>query len=98
MKIYKYPLDNTTEIWVPKGAQFLDVALQGDSINAWYLVDPSKETEHKTLAIYPTGVDVGDNPGTHLGTVVTENMKGRGVNYLVWHVFDKTPENLKETS
>lgn len=55
--VYKYPLAVTDRQWVPmpRGAQVLKVAMQGDVLTAWALVDTAAEPAPREFLVFGTG-------------------------------------------
>lgn len=90
--IWKVELDIVAEqtIEIPSGATFLSAREQNDHVCAWFICDPDKPKEPRTIAMVGTGHEVptdgdsmGDEPfSVYLGTAIIF-----GGN-LVWHVFE----------
>ena len=82
--IWKYKLSPDNKIVMPRDAEVLSIQLQGASgvPYMWVLVNPDAETETRVFKIYGTGYDMPDNPGKHLGTVMTDG------GAFVLHVFE----------
>ncbi|WP_051309297.1 DUF7352 domain-containing protein [Desulfogranum japonicum] len=56
-------------IKLPTGSRILGVDAKGeDTPVLWALVDPEKDTELKSLALYATGTELPDDPGHYLGS------------------------------
>lgn len=82
--IWKFPLEITDEqsIDMPRGAQLLNVAIQGAHCCLWAMVDPSKIREGRKVNIYGTGHALPDDPGRYIGTFMISG------DVLVFHAFD----------
>lgn len=84
MKVWKFefPVADTVEIKMPKGARILSVGTQRERhICLWALVDTSAPDVARTLYVRGTGHEVVPKIAQHyLGTV----MDGQ----FVWHVFE----------
>ena len=78
-RIYKYPLKLTDEqtLMIPDGAKALTVQLQGDVMQMWCEVDPSKEPGSYAVEICATRHETSTL--AYLATV----QQGP----FVWHVF-----------
>lgn len=86
--IFKYtiPLTQGYLTKLPKGAEFLKVEWQHDSIQAWFLVDRDydiNEREARMFYVFGTGFDIPKFEKKYLGTVLVDSGS------LVWHVFEK---------
>jgi len=82
--IYKYSLGVTmggrSEVYLPKGATFLDVQLQDDIPTLWALIDTDADYEIVKLLTTGTGMYLPPEPiGEHIATYQDGG--------LVWHVF-----------
>jgi hypothetical protein len=87
--IYKYPLtrDELQEVYLPVGAEILTIALQGDSLYLWALVNPNpKEHEFRFFEIVPTGHIFKQDSTIHRNFMTTIQMWGGS---LVYHVFER---------
>lgn len=83
--IYKYLIAKpgvSVVLPMPKGAQFCDVQMQGDSFAMWFLVDPDAEKEDRVFELVGTGYNVYPNM-EYRGTV--QIMDGR----VVLHLFER---------
>ena len=81
--IYKYTLEITDSqsISMPRYAQILSVAKQGDSLCLWAEVFTEEEQVHRHIRIIGTGNPIEGSPNrVFLGTVVMDP--------FVWHVFE----------
>jgi hypothetical protein len=67
-------------ISLPKGANILHVAKQGDEGTFWALVDPDADEEDIVFRVYATGQEIADDC-CYIGTF----MQLGGA--LVWHLF-----------
>lgn len=82
--IWKYKIDESMRIQVPKGAKILSCAGQGTNITVWVVLDPKEEEMTEiNFEVYATGEEFPPIPETwyFLATVFTHG----GV--LVYHVF-----------
>ena len=86
--IWKTPINFDTEsIKVPRGAQLLTVKMQKRVPTIWHLSDPNEPCASTVpITIYGTGHDMPDDPGTYLGTFMTDGGS------FVWHVFHGQPQ------
>lgn len=84
MKIYKYPLKiGLTRLNVSTYFRPLSVAMQGDEVCLWAIVDPNIPHGYvKLFQVLGTGHDVDPKTHSHIGTVLAMN------GLLVWHVFE----------
>lgn len=80
--IWKYTIQPSMELNLPKGAQILSVHEQGDALCMWALVDPEVETENRKFAVYGTGHEIPDQQMKFVGTAHNNNGS------LVFHVFE----------
>jgi len=82
MVIWKFTISPNVLPIMPKGAKLLSVGVQmGDPV-MWAMVDPDAETEHRQIAVVPTGhMHVPDNHA-FVGTFQLPDG-------LVFHVFDR---------
>lgn len=88
--IHKYTLLITDElqIWLPQGAELLDVQNQNERLCLWVLAEPDAEKECRHFRIVGTGNPIPDaHKLTFVGTVQMKN------GALVWHVFEKETVN-----
>jgi hypothetical protein len=77
--IYKYPVHPTT--WLSKGAEILKIAMQGNELCVWAIVDPDFDVEPR-IGLFHTGDTLPSSEVKHIGTFLLDD--GR---YVV-HVFD----------
>ncbi len=87
MRVYKYviqPGDYHPRIEMPIGAELLHLAMQGEQLCLWALVDPAAPPITRTFRILATGDTIVEHESrvTHIGTVLMA--EGR----LVFHVFE----------
>ncbi len=81
LTIYKYEVPSIGNVMLPRNAEFLSVQAQGETLQSWWLVDTSEQTEPVTLYVYGTGHKVSRNRMDYLGTC---QLHGGS---LVLHVF-----------
>jgi hypothetical protein len=79
--IYKYKIDYTGNIKMPKGAQVLCVQVQHNEPHLWALCEPDAEEEERHFDVYGTGWEI-DRPGKYIGTFQLNDGS------LVFHVFE----------
>lgn len=90
--IYKYPLGSeirhnmVTEIDMPRGAQILDIQMQGDIPVLWAIVNPKKPSRKYVFHVFGTGYEMLDYEKKHYVYVGT--VQQRGMMTLVWHIFE----------
>jgi len=86
--IWKFPIpaDGGT-VQMPKGAEVLSVGLQGNDIQVWALVDPSKSTTPRHFHVRGTGHACSIAGEKFIGTIFDGS--------FVWHVFDGGELNPK---
>lgn len=78
--IWKFPLRFAEDtIRIPERAKFLSAQKQGDTICAWFLVEPDAPTDPVFFRIIGTGATFDASPLEYLATVQD------GV--FVWHLF-----------
>jgi hypothetical protein len=86
-KVFKYTmLAMADDLYIPKGAQFLDAGFQDGEAVLWFLTDDTEglPTEHRTFEIFGTGWDIDyKQQAIHLKTL-------RDGDY-VWHLFERKP-------
>jgi len=83
--IWKIPLtiQDTQQIMLPKGYEFLHVDMQGFQLWMWVILNPEAEKLPVTIVVKGTGHWINeDYDFLHLGTVLT-------LDGLVWHVFEE---------
>jgi hypothetical protein len=82
--VYKYrvPIDDTSVVELPRGAQVIRFGCQGNEIFLWAVVDPAeKETTKHIYWIRGTGHPIPDSLGVYICSVDLPNG-------LVFHIFD----------
>jgi len=88
--IWKYPVVVMDEIWVymPIGAEILDVQEQQDSICLWALVDSNEPLIKRKFRIFGTGrpVDLDDDEQTWKFIATVQSTP------FVWHIFEDYKE------
>lgn len=78
-------------IQLPEEATILDIQIKDqESPVLWALVDPSQPDIDRSLAVYTTGTELPDDPGTYLGTF--QLFEGS----LEFHVFEGEVEEEEE--
>lgn len=82
--IWKYPLQPTQRLPLPKGAKILSAQLQNDEICIWVLLDTENLTQEVPIWIFGTGHEVPKN--LNLEFIGTVQLMGGG---LVFHVFQE---------
>lgn len=82
--VYKYQLQITDSqtVMMPKGAEVLSVAAQGDSLSLWAKVNPDAPMEKRKFYVHGTGHKIGAEVAIYRGTAM---MYGGD---LVLHVFE----------
>ena len=75
--IHKYIL--TSRVEMPKGAQILDIQMQGALIQIWALVDPTAPMEVRRFETAGTGWTVGE------GLWYIKSLQDGS---YVWHIFE----------
>lgn len=75
--IHKYILTSSMEM--PKGAQILDIQMQGALITIWALVDPNAPLEVRRFETAGTGWTVGE------GLWYIKSLQDGS---YVWHIFE----------
>ncbi len=87
-RIWKFELladQRTTTVDMPRNAEVLSTAFQGQALFVWALVRPAAPVEERTFAVYGTGHDVPeDEAAEFIGTAHLND----GGSPLVFHVFD----------
>ena len=90
--IFKYPLAlaDLVHVDMPKGARSLSVAMQGQDIMVWALVDPKAPLTRHCFAIRGTGHPVSPEveQGDFIGTVFLTYFTCKYGAPFVWHIFD----------
>jgi hypothetical protein len=87
--IFKYPLyiADYVSIEMPRGAEILHVAVQGNQPCIWALVDAEADLEVREFNCYGTGHPVSSVPAKHIGSLILHG------GALVFHVFEKPGEH-----
>ena len=75
-----------TEIDMPRGAQILDIQMQGDIPVLWAIVNPKKPSRKYVFHVFGTGYEMLDYEKKHYVYVGT--VQQRGMMTLVWHIFE----------
>jgi hypothetical protein len=83
--VWKYMLQSSSELDLPKEAQILSVHEQGDNVCMWVLVDSEAEKEKRKFVVFGTGHEIPDHPMKFIGTVHIRN------GALVFHIFEIIP-------
>jgi hypothetical protein len=81
-RVYKYPLevqDGAQNPNIPHGAEILHVAMQGQQICIWALVDTRQQASNRLFVVYGTGHPI-TTVGSYIGTAHDRQ--------FVWHVFE----------
>ena len=73
--------DSPHALDVPKGAEFLHVAMQHGMVTLWARIDPKAKTERRTFYIHGTGQLLSPYE-KYVGTAFD--------NAFVWHLFEAT--------
>ena len=81
-RIYKYVINSSSSIHIPKGAEILSVGAQRDDVCLWAMVEPDTEQETEEFIVVGTGWDVPEMARCFIGTAQLDNG-------LVFHVFCK---------
>ena len=84
-KVYKYPIIITDRqvLTIPRGAQFLSIIQQADSIVLYALVDPDAPGKPYEVFVRGTGTPIDDSYLRFCDFVGTIEMRDG----LVWHIF-----------
>jgi len=85
MRVWKWPLELVEEqsLIMPKSAEVVAVQMQGSTPCIWALCDEKAKVEQRTFAMYGTGYEMPDNPGTYIGTFQVPGLR------YVFHLFAK---------
>jgi len=84
--IYKYKIDPYTPgIEMPKGAEILTAAFQGDAFCIWAKVNPDAEKETRNFQAFGTGHTIPIGMGIDYKYIGTGFMH----NDLVFHAFER---------
>lgn len=83
--IWKFPIQLAARVAVPMpmGAKVLTAAGQGRDICIWAEVEPTRDREARLFAVYGTGHQMPDDPGTYIGTAMLAG------GHLVFHVYEE---------
>lgn len=83
--IWKFPIQVTDlqSVTMPDGAKILTAAVQRGQPCLWAEVDPSAPMCERSIAIFGTGHELPDDPGSYIGTFQVDH----GV--FVFHVYEK---------
>lgn len=85
---FKLELDVEVPTRLPKWAEIISIAFQGDELFIWAIVDPEAERVGRILYVIPTGVPFPYEPEFRfLGTA--HHRSG----LLVYHVFEYLKDN-----
>ena len=84
-RIWKFELLPGMSVSMPRGAEVLHAAGQGDGLFVWALCDPDRPTESRYFDVYGTGHPCPDPD--HLGRYVGTAHLDDGA--LVFHVFER---------
>lgn len=94
--VFKYAIPRPDQearstVTLPRGAQLLDVAMDGDVLVVWAMIDPtSPDFELREFLLLNTGspVEIVERVWRYLGTVIH---RPSTVHFdpVVWHVFSK---------
>lgn len=69
MEVWKYEIGaDVGAVSMPEGAKPLSVAMQGDAVCMWALLDPDQPLCDRHFAVYGTGWKMPDDPGRFIGT------------------------------
>lgn len=82
--IWKYQLERIgeTSISMPKGAEILNIGIQGNWLCLWALVDTEAEKESRCFMVYGTGWEIDNIELSYIDTFITE------IGFFVWHFFE----------
>lgn len=86
-KIWKWELDVTDRqsVYLPQGAQILDVQVQNGQVCMWAICLPSLPTQPRYIGIYGTGNPLPDVDLDNARYISTFQMHGGA---LVFHAFE----------
>lgn len=79
--IHKFNIGENNKIVVREGYKVLSVMIQRGQICMWVEFDPEEAHEIVEISIYGTGVDMPDEPGKFIGSVMSAD------NSLVFHIY-----------
>ena len=72
------------ELRIPAGAKVLHADCVGDSLFAWFLVNPEAMNETRKFRVFGTGFEIPED--LNLKYIATAKMSD-GV--LIWHIFEE---------
>ena len=79
--IWKYPVSvGSFMLTMPRGAEILDVQMQGAEPVLWALVTPAAGQQERSFVVYGTGDEIAPAALFHRGTFQ--------MGPLVWHLFE----------
>jgi len=83
--IWKFALElaDYQQVEMPEGAEIISVAVQGELVCLWAIVNPARPAEYRGIQIVGTGNPIPANLQRFIGTVQ--------IPPFVWHVFEVTP-------
>lgn len=70
------------KVSMPDGAKILCVQTQGNALQLWALVDPSRPKSFREFEVVGTGCEIGEGGRRYIGTAQTYGGE------FVWHVFE----------
>ena len=76
-------IEDSQDVRVPIGAEFLCVQVQREELCLWALVDPLAGYEKRRIYVYGTGHPIERGPLKYIWTVQMHSGS------LVWHVFEE---------
>jgi len=84
LQVWKFVLQPEIEISLPRGAELLSVASQGNDICLWAKVNPEAEKEKRSFVAFGTGHQIPDDLNLKfIGTAMIYDGS------LVFHVFER---------
>jgi hypothetical protein len=87
--VYKFELSLASQgqdVWIPRDATVLRIAIQHGRLMLWALVRPDNSRCVRSFIVYATGQPIGDDDVAHnqyVGTAITKDGDH------VWHVFER---------
>ena len=84
--IWKYEIENKSEILIPKNSEFLKLDMQDGRYVAWFIVNTEGEMELKKFRVLMTGEIFEEFRGRYLGTLQFR-VFGSSIE-IVAHVFE----------
>lgn len=84
--IWKFPLEAKVmqRVFMPSGAQILNVREQGNTICLWAEVQTENKTEERVIEVFPTGSSIQTGVArSYLGSAHINNGE------LVFHVYEQ---------